>query len=200
MARTSYKERAKQRREGEILHTAARLIRERGYANLNMDDLAEEVGISKPTLYQHFSGKEEMVAMTFAQSMGRLESYMATLEGERSLDHLLKIIRYMLTSHDDPNGLDVSIILDASGALHHLKDPNSPSAEAQSRMVEYLHQLVSRAKAEGDIRAELPNTVVIGAMFSSMAILESPAILRELDQPAQLIDAILEFFRRGVAP
>ena len=59
MTKLSYKERSRLRREQDILRTAARMIRDNGYANLNMDDLADEVGISKPTLYQHFKGKDD---------------------------------------------------------------------------------------------------------------------------------------------
>ena len=56
MKKHSYKEIERQRREEDILHVAERLLLERGYGNLNMDELADAVGISKPTLYQHALG------------------------------------------------------------------------------------------------------------------------------------------------
>ncbi|MEO1443324.1 MAG: helix-turn-helix domain-containing protein, partial [Chloroflexota bacterium] len=96
MSKLSYKERARLRREQEILRTAARMIRDHGYVNLNMDDLAEEVGISKPTLYQHFKGKDDMVAKTMIQTMLEMEQYIKDLQTESAIDGLVQILRYML--------------------------------------------------------------------------------------------------------
>ena len=62
MTELSFKERERQRREHEILLHARRLIRAGGFADLTMDDLAQAVGVSKPTLYQHFRSKDDLTA------------------------------------------------------------------------------------------------------------------------------------------
>ena len=48
-------------REKRILEVARRLIIEDGYHGLNMDRIAELLGISKGTIYNHFSCKEEII-------------------------------------------------------------------------------------------------------------------------------------------
>src|SRR5688572_26251872 len=85
MGKQSYKEREKQRREEEILTSAERLLMERGYANLNMDELAEYVGLSKPTLYQHFKSKEELAARVFMRGFEETESFLAQPLDEPSM-------------------------------------------------------------------------------------------------------------------
>ena len=44
-----------------ILDAADRLLNQFGYKKMTMDNLAQEVGIAKGTLYLHFSSKEELV-------------------------------------------------------------------------------------------------------------------------------------------
>jgi AcrR family transcriptional regulator len=58
VARARRRESTRQR----ILATAADVFYRRGIAPVSMDDVADEAGISKPTLYNHFRSKEELVA------------------------------------------------------------------------------------------------------------------------------------------
>ena len=44
-----------------ILHAAAGLFRERGYAAVSLRDIAEVVGMKTGSLYYHFSSKEGLV-------------------------------------------------------------------------------------------------------------------------------------------
>ncbi len=48
-------------REEEILETAVRLFREKGFHNTSMQDLADALGLQKASLYYYFSGKEDLL-------------------------------------------------------------------------------------------------------------------------------------------
>ncbi|MGB5929410.1 MAG: TetR/AcrR family transcriptional regulator, partial [Cyclobacteriaceae bacterium] len=45
----------------KIIHTAESLFLQYGIRSVTMDDIAKELGISKKTIYQYFSDKEEIV-------------------------------------------------------------------------------------------------------------------------------------------
>lgn len=45
----------------EIVQKASDMFLRLGYKSVTMDDIAAEMGISKKTIYQHFSNKEELV-------------------------------------------------------------------------------------------------------------------------------------------
>jgi TetR/AcrR family transcriptional regulator, ethionamide resistance regulator len=48
-------------REQAILATAARLLEERSFADISVDDLAKGAGISRPTFYFYFKSKEALL-------------------------------------------------------------------------------------------------------------------------------------------
>jgi AcrR family transcriptional regulator len=45
----------------ELTRTAARLFAERGYQGTSLADLAEAVGVQKPSLYHHIASKEDLL-------------------------------------------------------------------------------------------------------------------------------------------
>jgi AcrR family transcriptional regulator len=48
-------------RERQMLEVAERVFAERGYHAASMDDIAEQVGVSKPMLYEYFGSKEGLL-------------------------------------------------------------------------------------------------------------------------------------------
>jgi TetR/AcrR family transcriptional regulator, cholesterol catabolism regulator len=59
----SYKQKLDARREvkRKILDAAAELIKERGYANVTLDQIAERLHISKVSIYHHWTSKNEII-------------------------------------------------------------------------------------------------------------------------------------------
>ena len=53
--------REREARERDILQAAQELMAEEGYLGLTMDQVAKAVGYSKPTVYEHFRTKEDLV-------------------------------------------------------------------------------------------------------------------------------------------
>ena len=53
-------------RRTAVIHTAARLIKARGYDDVSLVDIADELHIAKPTLYHYFKSKGELVRELFA--------------------------------------------------------------------------------------------------------------------------------------
>ena len=64
-------------REKEILDATRALFDARGVRDAQIDDIARAVGINRAIIYRHFSGKEELFALT-------LVGYLAELEGRLS--------------------------------------------------------------------------------------------------------------------
>ena len=67
MPRGRYQQQQWETRETAILDALETLATERGFAQVTMDDLADAVGISKATLYQHFDSKDMMLVSVMAR-------------------------------------------------------------------------------------------------------------------------------------
>lgn len=55
-------QRRRAERSAQILRVARGLLADGGYLHLNMDRVADRIGVSKGTIYQHFSSKEDLIA------------------------------------------------------------------------------------------------------------------------------------------
>lgn len=59
-------------RTEEILAATRRLFDERGLRDAQMEDVAQAVGINRAIVYRHFSGKEELFALTLVSYLDEL--------------------------------------------------------------------------------------------------------------------------------
>jgi AcrR family transcriptional regulator len=194
MTKKSYQERVREQREQDILETAARLIHEQGYSNLNMDVLAEEVGISKSTLYQHFSSKEEMVMQVMHKGFTLLDEHMQISTGE-PIEKLEAMIRYMLQKGHAPDGFSTHMVRDEVMVLFH------SYAEIGARIgatFGRMNQWINEGREKGQIRKELSNTVIATTMFSMLSVLDMPAALRDTQTVDERIEQAVSIWLRGI--
>lgn len=107
----SWKERQKQERTAEILRVASRELQDKGIHEMQMDDVAIGVGISKGTLYLHFPTKEALIVAVMEHGLLALDAALAEviahpsplptrLQGVLSvlLSHTSQMTRWMHTS------------------------------------------------------------------------------------------------------
>ena len=62
----------RRQREKQILQATRELFDERGVRDVNIDDIARLVGTNRAILYRHFSGKEELFALTLVGYLDEL--------------------------------------------------------------------------------------------------------------------------------
>ena len=97
--RLSRKEREKEARKQDILEIAARLFSNRDFHEVTVDEIAEEVGLSKGTLYLYFKNKDELiheVLTLFFREMGEWSK--RRFESCKTLKALLKAFFQSLKS------------------------------------------------------------------------------------------------------
>ncbi len=182
----SFKEREKQRREQEILTAAGSLIAECGYVALTMDDVADAVGISKPTLYQHFKSKEDLAKQVMIEAFDMLEAYLIMPQPGAPLDQLQSILRFLLEQDHAPGS--VLARLGPEMVLAALRS-NAELAERKARIWKRICALIEEGKAQGQIDADMPTPVVVRTMFCLLDVLPHQA-----DQNAAVNSVIRLFF------
>src|SRR6202020_532236 len=71
-ARTASTRLPRQARRRQLLGAAQEVFVAQGYHAAAMDEIAERAGVSKPVLYQHFPGKQELYLALLDESVERL--------------------------------------------------------------------------------------------------------------------------------
>ncbi|GAB4514402.1 MAG: hypothetical protein OHK0046_16450 [Anaerolineae bacterium] len=198
-----YKERERQRREEEILKVAANLINQRGYAELNMDHIAEQVGVSKPTLYQHFKSKDELVIGVMRQSSLAMEAHMAEVEALSPLAQLETILRYLLMSHVDAEAFPATLVIKDS---FHTLDSFRDVLDDLDRIGNRIFALVIEGQQRGEITEDISPSLIASSLFAVLGLLRTPNELEsaipdglELSTPDEArVEEIVQFYIRGI--
>jgi len=61
------------RRSDQIIQTAAKLFASNGYHGTTLDEIAREIGVTKPALYHHISSKEQILREIIGRMMEPME-------------------------------------------------------------------------------------------------------------------------------
>jgi len=72
----------RRQREKEILDATRALFDARGVRDAQIEDIARAVGINRAIIYRHFSGKEELFALTLVGYLEELEARLAAADDE----------------------------------------------------------------------------------------------------------------------
>ena len=73
-----------QGREREILDATRELFDARGVRDAQIEDIARAVGVNRAIIYRHFTGKEELFALTLVGYLDDLEARLAAAASTRS--------------------------------------------------------------------------------------------------------------------
>ncbi len=93
----SFKAQMLQAREDAIVQAVNRLLAEKGFDLMTVDEVAAEVGIAKASLYKHFSSKEDLAAAAMVRVLGLAQTFLASLPTSGTpLERLMAVARWML--------------------------------------------------------------------------------------------------------
>lgn len=131
-------------RREEIISAAADLFSRLGYHQTSMEDIAEAVGISKPTLYHYTKSKAEIVGWIHDKIADRMlasfeEIIAQGVEPHRRLWHVIHETICVMES--EPGHLNVF--------FEHYRDLDKASRRVASRKREKYYRLVVTSIEEG---------------------------------------------------
>ena len=126
----------KTRREAEILSAAAKLFSELGFANTQIQTIADRLKLSHGTIYSYFPTKEKLFLATVERGLAELTAVMdAVIAADvPPLEQFRGAIRaYLLFFHDRPEMAELFIQERAAFPHHHrpLYFSNKDEAERQ---------------------------------------------------------------------
>ncbi len=201
MIRGRFRQQQWQVRQEAILDALEHLFAERGVAGVTMDDLAEAVGISKATLYQHFASKDAMLAHLLTAHYERFIEWLESTAGQPPIERLCATMRYLMSRQMMVLREVMAIGREQVLPVFH----NDAELLAQhTRTLGLLTEIVRQGQADGSIAADLAPQAIIGAMWAltNMSARQSPgaqALPDALDETAYA-EQMLLLFARSLRP
>ncbi len=175
--KTSFKEQMLLAREDAIIQAVNRLLAEKGFDAMTVDQVAADVGIAKASLYKHFSSKEDLAAAAMVWVMRRAQALLMTLPPEAApIDQLRAIVRW-------------TVELKLAGEMPSLPSQNSSLRATLIANKDYMDGLmqvsdslgawIEAAQAQGNLNPKLPAIAVLYTLY------------------ARACDPVIEFLKMG---
>jgi len=151
-------------REDAIIASVNRLLAEKGFEAMTVDEVAADVGIAKASLYKHFPSKEDLAAAAMVSVMRRAQAFLDTLPADSSaMQKLRSVVQWTM-------GLKLT------GEMPSLPSQNSSLRTTLMRNKDYMDGLmdvsdrlgawIETAQAQGLLNPKLPAIAVLYTLYA----------------------------------
>ena len=164
-------------REDAIVQAVNRLLAEKGFDAMTVDEVAAKVGIAKASLYKHFSSKEDLAAAAMVRVMRQAQEFFGALSAENSpLENLRHAVRWTMgvkLAGDMPS------LPSQNSSLRATLMANKDYMDGLMEVSERLGTWIEAAQADGSLSQKLPAIAVLYTLY------------------ARACDPVLEFLQMG---
>ena len=164
LKRISFKDQACQQREDAILDAATRILTSRGFDLMTMDEVATEVGVSKPSLYKHFKSKEELAGECMIRLLDGANETLAALPDD--LPALERIRRLLGWALDLRLKGGLPFLPATSPHVRDMLVKNLGYTMRALKLNNALVKLVRDAQKTGQMRKDLPEDVILYSFYA----------------------------------
>ncbi len=188
-AKPSFKQQMLQAREEAIIEVVNRMLADKGFDAMTVDEVAAEVGVAKASLYKHFPSKEDLAAAAMVRMMERAQAYLAAVPDKLgALDKLKLATRWMMQ-------------LKLAGQMPNLPSQNSSLRATLTSHRGYVDGLmhisdtlggwIVAAQKSGHISTQLPAIVVLYTIYARACdpVLEFLKVTGQF-KPEQMLDMV----------
>jgi TetR/AcrR family transcriptional regulator of autoinduction and epiphytic fitness len=173
----SFKQRMLQVREDAIVHAVNRLLAEKGFDAMTVDEVAAQVGIAKASLYKHFPSKEDLAAAAMVRVMLRAQGFINGLAPDADpLENLRAVVRWVLQVK---LAGDMPTLPSQNSSLRATLMANQDYMGGLMEVSDRLGAWIEAAQAAGQLSTKLPAIAILYTFF------------------ARACDSVVEFLQMG---
>ena len=193
----SFKTQMLEAREQAITASVNRLLSEKGFDAMTVDEVAAEVGIAKASLYKHFSSKEELACAAMVQAMQKAEAFLEELSQTDVTDStacvpLNKLIATTRWTLQLKLAGEMPTLPSHNSTLRATLMASRPYMDGLMKVSEVLGGWIVQAQQDGYINASLPPLAVLYTIYARAC---DPVVeflkMSELHTDEEIIDIIL---------
>ena len=162
--RRSFRARMHEAREDAIVAVVNRLLAEKGFEAMTLDEVAAEVGIAKASLYKHFPSKEDLAAAAMVRLMDRARAFLDTLDTRQPPLALLKAVARW-TMQVQLAG-EMPSLPSENSSLRAALTTNKPYVDGLMDVSDRLGAWITAAQADGSLNPTLPPIAVLYTLYA----------------------------------
>ena len=163
---TPLRERMRLLREEAIVDVVNRLLAEKGYEFMTVDEVAAEVGMAKASLYKHFASKEALAAAAMVRALERALAAMDEIErgpARPTIERLHAMLRWtMRTLYEG----QMPTLPAQNSALREVLGADKVYMDLLLGLSERLGAWITEAQRDGALSRTLPPEVVLFTLFA----------------------------------
>lgn len=147
-----FRTQGKSLRQQMIIDSAVKIFHEKGYKRATLDDVAEDLGVTKPALYHYVSSKENLLSQIYIQAMETFFSYIYEIPGMElsPADKLRLFIRRHLKSVVIENLAIFSVFFSEEGQL---PEPDFQKIrEEKKKFTHVVEEIIEEGISQGAFR------------------------------------------------
>ena len=199
MARGSFRDQVLKVREDAIVSSVNRLLAEKGFEQMTVDEVAADVGIAKASLYKHFASKEALAAAAMVRVLDRTMEVLdqQVARGVSAVERLREVTRWALRVQ---LAGEMPILPSQNSSLRSELLGHKPYLELLMQVGDHLGEWIVQAQGDGDLDRSLPPELVLYTLFAR-ACDPVPGVLKSSGRHSddQVVDWVLSTCFSGIA-
>jgi TetR/AcrR family transcriptional regulator, regulator of autoinduction and epiphytic fitness len=166
MSRLSFREQMLRAREDAIIESVNRLLAEKGFDLMTVDEVAADVGIAKASLYKHFTSKEELAAAAMVRVLQRAQAAIDEIDRRPALDPLSRLKEVARWTMRVQLAGQMPSLPAQNSSLRTALAANRPYMDGVITVSERLGAWITAAQANGSLDARLPAEAALYTLFA----------------------------------
>ncbi|HEV8342096.1 MAG TPA: TetR/AcrR family transcriptional regulator [Candidatus Binatia bacterium] len=180
-----------------IVAAARRHFFAHGFRSVTMDDLAEELGMSKKTLYSCFSSKTALLKAVLLDKFRSVEADLDRIMSECSSDVLAALQRLLACMQHHTAEIQPPFVRDIRREAPEIF--KIVESRRRDMIQRYFGKLFSEGRRAGIIRKDIPTKLIIEILLGATEAIMNPQKIAELDlTPKTGYSAIISVILEGV--
>jgi len=167
-----------------------------GFRNVTMDDLAEELGISKKTLYAHFPGKIDLLESVLADKFQGVETMLKEVTRAQPHDFPATLRELLAGTQRELNEIKPPFVRDMRQKAPHVFQIIERRRAALFQR--YFGSLLLAGQRTGMVRKDIRANFIIEILLAIVQAIMNPAKMEELGMiPKEGFTGILKIVLQG---
>jgi AcrR family transcriptional regulator len=174
-----------------ILEVAERIFFQYGYSNTNMQEIANECGMSKKTIYKHFTSKEEILIECVKRKIDYNSKRISEIIYSEDIKFHEKIEKIIFVTSENFKEIDISFLYDIKKSCKEAWKliENHKLNHIPKKFTYLISEGIKNGYVKKDVKAEIVAYIYLSAMlnlldssfFSNTSNYSFLEIIKEID-------------------